>query len=134
MLQLYGKRWNIETDLRSLKTTLRLEQLDCTTPAMVAKELELGMAAYNLVRAVTFLAARKAGISPRAFSFTRVQNVIEAFTPLIAAATDAGEAQKYLDRMMYYIGQATLPKRLRKRPFYPRAVWSRGGSFPNHKP
>jgi hypothetical protein len=32
---------------------------------------------------------------------------------------------------MYYVGQAKLPKRQRKRPSYPRAVWNKGESFPN---
>jgi hypothetical protein len=122
-----------QTDLRSLKSTLQLDHLDCTTSEMVAKELDLAIATYNLVRAVTFLASRKAGLSPRAYSFTRARAVIQAFAPLIAAAQDADDAQKHYDRMMYYISQAKLPNRSRKRPPYPRAVWSRGGSFPNRK-
>ncbi len=40
---------------------------------MVAKELNLAMAAYHLVRAVTYVAAQKAGLPPRPFSFTRVR-------------------------------------------------------------
>jgi hypothetical protein len=32
ILALYGQRWNIETDLRTLKSTLRLDQLTCWTP------------------------------------------------------------------------------------------------------
>ena len=133
LLDLYGRRWYIETDLRSLKSTLQLEQLRCTTPAMVAKELDLAMAAYNLVRAVTCLAAQKAGLSPRAYSFTRVRNVVQAFAPLITAAPSPQQAQKYFDQMMYYVGQAKLPKRNRKRSSYPRAVWPRPHSFPLRK-
>ena len=130
IFKLYGQRWNIETDLRSLKSTLELDQLTCTTPEMVAKELDLAMAAYNLVRAITCLAAQRTGLPPRSYSFTRVRNVIEAFAPLVAAARLPQEAQKYLDQMMYYAQQAKLPKRRRKRPSYPRKIWSRGGSFP----
>jgi hypothetical protein len=133
IVPLYGKRWNIETDLRSLKSTLQLEQLRCTTPEMVAKELDLAMAAYNLVRAVTYMASQKAGIPPRGFSFTRVRDVINAFAPLIAAADDPQEAQKHFDRMMYYVSQAKLPKRNRARPSYPRAVWPTAQMFPNRK-
>jgi hypothetical protein len=48
VVRLYGKRWNIETDLRSLKSTLELDHLDCTTSEMVAKELNLAIATYNL--------------------------------------------------------------------------------------
>jgi hypothetical protein len=133
LLDVYGRRWYIETDLRSLKSTLQLEQLRCTSPALVAKELDLAMAAYNLVRAVTCLAAQNAGLPPRAYSFTRVRNVIQAFAPLIAAAHSPEQAQDCFDQMMYYVGQAMLPKRTRKRPSYPRAVWPRRGSFPPRK-
>lgn len=133
VVPLYGKRWNIETDLRSLKSTLELDQLDCTTPEMVAKELDLGVAAYNLVRAVTLLAAQKAGIPPRSYSFTRARLVVQAFAPLLAAAKDTHQAQQGFDRMMYYIGQARLPKRSRKRPSYPRAVWPIRAPFPHRK-
>jgi len=133
IVNLYGKRWNVETDLRTLKSTLQMEDLTCKTPDMVAKEIHLAIAAYNLVRAVTCLAARKAGLPPRAYSFTQVQNVIQDFAPLIAAARSEAEAQKHLDNMMYYVGQATLPKRKKPRPSYPRGVWARFQSLPNRK-
>jgi hypothetical protein len=133
LLKLYGQRWNIETDLRSLKSTLQLDQLSCATSQMVAKELDLATVAYNLVRAVTCLAAEHTGIPVRSYSFTRVRNVIQTFAPLAAAAKDEQEAQKYLDQMMYYVQQAKLPQRHRKRPSYPRAVWGKGESFPSRK-
>ena len=133
IVELYGQRWSIETDLRSLKGTLKLEQLTCTSPDMVAKEIDMALMAYNLVRAVTCLAARKAGIPPRAFSFTRVRNVINAFAPLIAAATEERQAAKLWEAMLYYVGQAKLPKRTRKRATYPRAVWLKSESFPKRR-
>jgi hypothetical protein len=133
ILQLYGSRWNVEGDLRSLKGTLRLEQLTCTTPEMVAREIDLAMLAYNLVRAVTYLAAQKAGLPPRAYSFTRVRNVINTFAPMIAAAANEREARELIDRMMYCVGQAKLPQRKRQRPSYPRAVWGKHQTFPKRK-
>lgn len=133
ILDVYGQRWNIETDLRTLKGTLHLEQLRCTTPEMVAKELDLAMAAYNLVRAVIYVAAQKTGLPPRAYSFTRVRNIVQAFAPLLAAAPDPAKAQQIADRMMYYVAQAKLPKRTRKRPSYPREAWPQPQSFPRHK-
>jgi hypothetical protein len=133
ILQLYGSRWNVEGDVRTLKGTLDLEQLTCTTPEMVARETDLAMLAYNLVRAVTYLAAQKAGLPPRAYGFTRVRNVIRTFTPLIAAAQNEREAQELFDRMMYYVGQAKLPQRKRPRPSYPRAVWGKPQTFPKRK-
>jgi hypothetical protein len=101
VIQLYGKRWNIETDLRILKDTLHLDQLTCTHPEMVDKEIPIALLAYNLVRAITYQAARKAGLTPRDFSFTRVRNVINAFLPAIAAAQNEPQAEKLLRDMMY---------------------------------
>ena len=133
ILDVYGQRWNIGTDLRTLKGTLHLEQLRCTTPEMAAKELDLAMAAYHLVRAVIYVAAQKTGLPPRAYSFTRVRHIVEAFAPLLAAATEPAEAQQIADRMMYYVAQAKLPRRTRKRPSYPREVWPQPQSFPRRK-
>ena len=130
IVELYGQRWNIEVDLRSLKGTLRLEELTCTTSAMVAKEINLAMLAYNLVRAVMCLAARKAGLKPRAFSFTRVRNVLNAFLPHIAAANDERQARKWMEEMLYYLDRTKLPQRKRKRPSYPRAVWPQPKAYP----
>jgi len=133
VIEFYGHRWNIETDLRSLKTMLGLEQLSSTTPEMVAKEIDVAMLAYNLVRAVTCVAAQKTGMQPRQFSFTRVRNVINAFAPMIAAATDQRQAQQLADTMMYYVNQAKLPRRRKKRPTYPRAVWHKPFTYPKRK-
>jgi putative transposase len=134
ILELYGRRWHIETDLRSLKQTLRLDQLTSTTLEMVAKEIDVAMMAYNLVRAVICVAAQKADLPPRSFSFSRVRNVINAFAPLIASAGDPQKAQAQFDKMMYYVGQAQLPRRHRKRLSYPRAVWPQPRKYPKRKP
>jgi Transposase DDE domain len=128
VIELYGKRWNIEVDLRSLKGTLRLEELSCTSREMVAKELEVAILAYNLVRAVIYGIAQQSGLEPRVFSFTQVRNVLQAFLPRIAAATDEGTRRKLCDDMQYYLNQCKLPQR--KRRSYPRRVWSKPQTFP----
>jgi hypothetical protein len=133
LMNLYGKRWTIELDLRTLKSTLQLEQLNCTSPTMVSKEIVLGMLAYNLVRAVTFVAAQAAGLAPRDFSFTQVRNVINAFAPRISAAKTKGEAQQLYQDMLYYASRARLPKRRKRRGSYPRAVWGKGENFPRRR-
>ena len=133
VLEVYAQRWVIETDLRTLKSTLKLEQLRCTTPEMVAKELDLAMAAYNLIRATIYLAAQKASLPPRAFSFTRVGRILQAFAPMVAAAQTPQEAQQIIHKILYYAGQAKLSKHTRKRPAYPRQVWPKPQSFPRRK-
>jgi hypothetical protein len=130
VVKTYGYRWNIEIDLRALKSTLRLEELTCTTPDMVAKEIDLATMSYNLVRAAMYLTARKAGLEPRAFSFTYVQNVLNAFLPAIATARDEQQARKLTENMLHCLEQCRLPKRNGKRLSYARAVWPTPKSYP----
>jgi hypothetical protein len=127
---LYGQRWAIETDLRTLKSTLCLDQLTCSTPDMVAKEIDMGIAAYNLVRAMIGLASQHSGIPPRGYSFTKVRRIVQTFAPALADAPNPQAAKRIFDQMMKYVQQSKLPRRKRKRPSYPREVWKRGATFP----
>jgi hypothetical protein len=133
VLNLYGQRWNIETDIRTLKSMLSLEQLTCSSPDMVAKEIEMGIAAYNLVRAVTWLASQQSGIPPRGYSFTKVRTILHAFGPALASAPNQQAAKRIYDQIMHYVQQSKLPHRNRRRPSYPREVWKRGSKFPWRK-
>jgi len=131
--QSYGKRWNIETDLRTLKSTLCLDQLTCSTPDMVAKEIDLGIVAYNLVRALIGFASELSGIPPRGYSFTKVRRILDVFGPDLANAPDQQSAERILSEIMRCIQQSKLPRRKRKRPSSPREVWSRGSRYPSRK-
>ncbi len=95
ILELYRCRWNIETDLRSLKTTIRLEHIRAKTIDGMEKELLLAFTAYNMVRAVMGWAATEIGISPRALSFSQVQDVVRAALPLLAGAALGGRGVGY---------------------------------------
>jgi hypothetical protein len=131
VFQLYGKRWAIETDLRTLKSSLCLDQLTCATADMVAKEIEMGMVAYNLVRALIGLASQQSGIPPRGYSFTKVRHILRAFGPRLAEAPNAQAAQRIFGQIMTFLQQSKLPRRKRKRPSYPRQVWKRRADFPS---
>ena len=66
---LYRRRWNVELDLRNIKTTLGMEQLRCKTPEMARKELWVYLLAYNLIRLLMAQAALLADQIPRQLSF-----------------------------------------------------------------
>jgi hypothetical protein len=66
---LYASRWNIELDLRNIKTTLGMERLHCRTPAMNEKELWTCLLAYNLIRLLMTESAKQADVLPRLLSF-----------------------------------------------------------------
>ena len=66
---LYAERWNIELDVRAIKTTLGMEVLSCKSAAMIRKEIAVYLLAYNLIRLLMTEAALHAGIDPRHISF-----------------------------------------------------------------
>jgi hypothetical protein len=69
--RLYGLRWEIETDFRHLKTTLRMEHLKCRSVDGVRKELMIYVLVYNLVRAaMTAAAARQRVADANRISFS----------------------------------------------------------------
>ena len=67
--ELYVQRWNVELDLRNIKTTLGMEVLHCHTPQMNEKELWVYLLAYNLIRLLMVYSARQANVLPRQISF-----------------------------------------------------------------
>ena len=131
--ELYGYRWNIETDLRSLKREVRLHTLTAQSQNMVDKELVLGVAAYNLTRAAINQAAAALNLSPRQFSFSMARDTVNAFLPRFAAATSEEERQQLGEQMLRIMSQSLLPRRRKRRPSTPREIWPRPCSFPKRK-
>ena len=72
---LYRQRWNIELDLRNIKTTLGMEHLRCKTPEMARKELWVYLLAYNLIRLLMAQAALLADQIPRQLSFKQTVQI-----------------------------------------------------------
>lgn len=132
VVQLYAKRWNIETDLRNIKKTIHLETLDCQTPEMIAKELTLAITAYNLVRAVINESAQRTGMDPRRYSFSRVLDLINSWLPHLACISSDTEREAEYERLIRYAGECKLYKR-KKSASYPREVWYRRRTFPPRK-
>jgi hypothetical protein len=131
ILALYGYRWNIETDLRSLKREVRLHMLQAKSPAMVAKELLLAVAAYNLTRDAMNKAGSVLGLDPRQFSFSLAQDTLNAFLPVLANATNDQQRHLILQELLRVFSHSQLPKR--NRTPYPRQVWPRTCPFPRRK-
>lgn len=78
LARLYRRRWLVELDIRSIKSTLNLDVLRCKTPDMAHKELRTGLLAYNLIRQTMLQAAIVAERSPRELSFTVAIQTIAA--------------------------------------------------------
>jgi hypothetical protein len=132
IVRLYGLRWNIETDLRSLKRTVDLHHISAKSQDMLEKELLMAIAAYNFVRAVMCMAARRHHLNPRQLSFAGVLNVVTCAWPKLAGApTREIHDQEFL-KVLDLAAQCKLPKRTKPRA-YPRKIWRRPTGFPVRK-
>jgi hypothetical protein len=79
LLELYRSRWQVELDLRAIKSVMQMDLLRCKSPAMVRKEIAAHLLAYNLVRSVMARAAALTGLLPRQLSFKGALQVLRAF-------------------------------------------------------
>ena len=91
---LYKERWHIETDLRSLKEQVRLDTIPARSPGLVACELLMAIACYNLIRALMAEAAKQIGIEPRRLSFSRSRAMFRAFSRAVSHVESEEEFQR----------------------------------------
>ena len=125
LVDLYGKRWQIELDLRSIKTVMQMDVLRCKSPEMVCKEIAAHLLAYNLVRTVMAQAACLAHLLPRQLSFKATLQVLNAFEENLRFCPHARLTTRHAI-VLASIGQVILP--VRPDRVEPRAVKRR------HKP
>ena len=91
--ELYEKRWSGEVDIRSIKSTMKMDVLRCKTPEMVEKEIWAHLLAYNLLRTVMAVAASENDVEPREISFKGAKQALTAFAPKLEAARPEQRAE-----------------------------------------
>lgn len=119
LVGLYGLRWQIELNLRYLKTQMRLVQLESKSAAMAEKEWVAGLLAYNLIRAAMLGAALQAGLAPLTLSFSAARRYLQHW--LRDFGQGRTEALRAWEKLLVLIAQSTLPQRSKPRPAEPRA-------------
>lgn len=82
--ELYGFRWNVELDIRSIKSNLNLDRVRCKSPEMVRRELWTTILAYNLIRTTAASAAAVHDCQPRQISFNATCQAILANSMVIS--------------------------------------------------
>ncbi|WP_052304607.1 transposase [Nostoc punctiforme] len=92
---LYGKRWDVEIDLRHLKTTLGMDVLRCKTPSMVRKEIYVYLLAYNLLRGLMWSSGTTYRTPPLRLSLQATCHHLNNFIPELLAATSTKRLQIY---------------------------------------
>ncbi len=110
LLTLYHWRWQLELNLRSIKTVMQMDILRCQSPVMVMKEIAVHLLAYNLVRAVMAQAAYVAHVLPRQLSFKGTLQVLNAFGPHLRDASRR-HIRVCHNQMLTIIAQLKLPDR-----------------------
>jgi hypothetical protein len=80
--KLYQQRWDVEINLRHIKTTLGMATLRGKTPAMIEKEIWVYLLAYNLIRWLMADSARVADVLPRQLSFKHAVQLWQAWRSL----------------------------------------------------
>ncbi len=117
-VQLYGQRWQVELNLRYVKTQLNLGFLECKSADMARKSWLAGLIAYNLVRALMCAAAATSHQSVARLSFSRCLKALRKCLPWIGKK---GMLEAW-DKLLKRITRFTLPRRTKPRPPEPRAV------------
>jgi hypothetical protein len=96
---LFERRWDGEVDIRSIKSTMKMDILRCKTPEMVEKEVWVYLLAYNLLRTVMAVAASENDLEPREISFKGAKQAVTAFAPKLEAAPQ-GRRPGLIDAML----------------------------------
>ena len=124
---LYQERWEIELDLRTIKTDMKMEMLRCKTPEMVKKEINVHFLAYNLIRTNIAQSAIRHNTLPRSISFKAAAQLLDA------AMRQAMQGTK---KRLIYLCETVLKSiastkiGLRKRKAQPRAIKRRPKAYP----
>lgn len=92
VLGLYQKRWQVELNFRSIKTTLGMDVLRGLSPQMVIKEVWVHALAYNMIRSVIYKASAIKGIPSTMLSFKSAQQLFHLARTILSVAGSAAEA------------------------------------------
>jgi hypothetical protein len=123
----YRLRWQVEMDLRYIKTQLQMEFLTCQTPDMVKKGFYVHLLAYNLIRAVQKAAGHNHGVQPTEHSFYATIQHLCIFVSVLALAE--AEQRHHLYTLLFVL-VATEKLLFRPNRVEPRVKKRRPKSYP----
>ena len=110
--ELYARRWNIELHFAQIKTTLEMDVLRCQSPAMIEKELQIHLIAYNLVRALMQKAAHLHDVPLARLSFKGSLDALRHSAQAIhASAKQPRKQAELINRMLEDMAKDLVPHR-----------------------
>ena len=122
---LYKSRWNVELDIRHIKTTMGMETLSCQSPDMIEKETWIYMLAYNLIRMIMLESALLCDVIPRQLSFKHTIQLWISFRQQIVNSDIDVELTK---EFLLLVGQPRVANRPRRTE--PRVMKKRPKAYP----
>jgi hypothetical protein len=125
---LFRRRWEIETDLRHVKTTMHMDVLRTHSPEMVRKEVWAHLLGYNLIRTLMWDAAVHHKVSPLRLSFKGTMQAMMAKWPSSAAVTRRRRLTVFYDALLRAIATHKVPNRPNR--YEPRVRKRRPKSYP----
>ena len=128
VLAAYRLRWNVELDLRALKSVMGMDILSFKTPDMIEKEIWTYILSYNLIRQLVCQAAERRDLEPRRISFSAAISAFQLYVPLIIHAESPEFAQRMYNGMIDDISRHIIPHRPGRSE--PKAVKRRPKAYP----
>ena len=107
---LFLRRWEVELDLRHIKTTMGMEMLTTHTPEMVRKELMCHLLAYNLIRSLMWETGAQHGVDPLRLSLQDALRHLRHFLPELAHAP-ARQRYRLYGYLLFTVAREGIPKR-----------------------
>ncbi len=127
IVELYGRRWDVEINLRHLKTTLGMDVLRCKTPSMIRKEIYAYLMAYNLLRSLMWSAGTIYTTPPLRLSLQGTRHHLINFIPKLLAASFKIRLRIYRTLLKIIVHKA-VPERLGRSE--PRVKKRRSKAYP----
>lgn len=124
---LYGFRWNVELDIRSIKSYMNLGFLRCKSPEMIRREFWITMLAYNLIRSTIALTAHMFNKHPRQISFTSTCQYVLASWHEFKSLTSHEARAAYCQQILHAISSCQVANRPGR--FEPRVVKRRRDQY-----
>lgn len=118
--RLYARRWNIELWFRDIKSSMGMEVLRCKTPAMIHKELEMFLIAYNFIRSLLVEAGMSNDVSLERMSFKGTVDSLRQFSVALAQARSHKKQNQLFRQLLEVIARDQVPNRPDRRE--PRAL------------
>jgi hypothetical protein len=129
LADLFRRRWEIETDLGHVKTTMKMDYLRTKSPEMVRKEIWAHLLAYNLIRTLMWDAAHhRRRLQPLRLSFKGAMQEMMALWPFSASAARQRDLSAFYDALLRAIATHKVPDRAGR--YEPRVRKRRPKSYP----